>query len=32
LVKQPCLPLPLNAANDLARTQIVELIRELDLS
>jgi len=32
LVKQPCLPLPLNAANDPARTQIVELIRELDLS
>jgi len=32
LVKQPCLPLPLKAANDVARAQIVDLIKELDLA
>ena len=32
LVKRPCLPLPLKAANDLVRPQIVDLIQELDLS
>ncbi|QEI06630.1 dihydrodipicolinate synthase family protein [Pigmentiphaga aceris] len=32
LVKHPCLPLPLKAANDLARRQIVDLIKELELS
>jgi len=32
LVKQPCLPLPLNAANDMARAQLVDLIKELDLA
>jgi len=32
LVKQPCLPLPLKAANEVARAQIIDLIKELDLS